>query len=354
MRQGLRKAYVRARIRLALALAKPDSTVRATDTGRPHVFVALAADYGNVGDLAITRAQLQFLERAFPDAVVEAIPISRSVGAIKRLRRSIGPDDVLTLIGGGNTGDLYDDIQYLRELFVRELQATPTISFPQTIEFSDSAYGRWAARRAGKVYNRHERLAIMARDSRSQARALELFPRCQVVLAPDIVLTQDASTPARDRAGILMALRSDLEQALDDGSRSAMLAAVREVGPVRNRDTHVGDVQVGPAEASAVLEEFWQDWRSASVVVTDRLHGMIFAVITGTPCVALDSGTGKVSQFFRDWLEEYPGVSLVRQVDAVAVAGIVAGFEGCEATRSGLGDAFARSFTSCQEAVTAP
>ena len=101
-----------------------------------------------MGDLAITHAQMRLQEQAFPEAIVEPLPILRSIPAIKQLRRTIGDDDVITLIGGGNTGDLYDDIQYLRELFLRSFRDTPTISFPQTIEFSDTPYGRWAKWRA--------------------------------------------------------------------------------------------------------------------------------------------------------------------------------------------------------------
>jgi pyruvyl transferase EpsI len=318
---AIRKAYVRARIRLALARAKPDKTVRSTEPDRPHVFVALAADYGNVGDLAITHAQVHFLSKAFPEAVVEPLPISRTLPAIKQLKRTIGEHDVVTLIGGGNTGDLYDDIQYLRELFVRTFRHTPVISFPQTIEFSDTVYGRWAKWRARRAYNRHRRLSIMARDSRSYELAASMFADCEVVLAPDVVLTLDRSSEPSGRSGVLVALRADLERAIDDDAREAVVSAAADLGTVRSRDTHVGDVRLSLSEADAVLVDYWHDWRSASVVLTDRLHGVIFSVITGTPCVALDSGTGKVGQFYSDWLRDMPGVHLLSSDDADPVAG---------------------------------
>ena len=172
---GLRKLSIRGRLRFALARAREESTLRTSDPGRPHVFLALAADYGNLGDLAITHAQLSFLRRTFPDAVVEEIPISRSLPAIRRLERVIRPDDIITLIGGGNTGDMYDDIQCLRELFIARFPDNQIVSFPQTIEFSRGLYGRYAAKRAIAVYNRHPRLCVVARDSRSFTTAERLF-----------------------------------------------------------------------------------------------------------------------------------------------------------------------------------
>ena len=45
------------------------------------------------------------------------------------------------------------------------------------------------------------------------------------------------------------------------------------------------------------LDEF----RKSKLVVTDRLHGMLFAAITGTPCIALGNSSGKVKGVY-DWL----------------------------------------------------
>lgn len=311
MTSPIRKARIRAGIRVALMKAGEDASVRATEPEKPHVFVCLAADYGNLGDLAITRAQCELLRCTFPDSVVEELPISRTLAAIKRLRRVIGPDDVITLIGGGNTGDMYDDIQYLRELVIQSFPGNRIISFPQTIDFSKSLYGRWARSRAGRVYSAHPDLTVLARDSNSLAEASSLFDHCRVGMAPDVVLTLDESAPAVRREGVLVALRSDLEQALHARDKTAVLAAAGSIGTVRRADTHVGDVRMNRPQANQLLDEFWGDFRAAELVITDRLHGMIFSVITGTPCLALDSGTGKVSRFYRDWLEDFPSIQLV-------------------------------------------
>lgn len=314
----MRKTRTRASLRLALVKATEDESVRSVEPEKPHVFVCLAADYGNLGDLAITRAQIEFLKSATPDSVVEVLPISRSLGAIKRLRRVIRPSDVVTLIGGGNTGDMYDDIQYLRELAIRSFPNNRIISFPQTIDFSASLYGRWARRNARRVYNTHPDLTVLARDSKSRQEGAQLFDDCRVLLAPDVVLTLDESAPALPREGVLLALRSDLEQGLDEKGKAAVFEAASSLGSVRRADTHVGDVRVDAAQAERLLDEFWSQCRSSELMVTDRLHGMIFSVITGTPCLALDSGTGKVSQFYRDWLQNFPGVELITEPQEVS------------------------------------
>lgn len=43
---------------------------------------------------------------------------------------------------------------------------------------------------------------------------------------------------------------------------------------------------------------------ACSVLVTDRLHGMIFAYITGTPCIVMDNKTNKVFGVYEEWLSD--------------------------------------------------
>lgn len=345
MTSDLVKPLLRARLWLAMRNSRKTAGFMGGPDGQ-RIFVALAADYGNVGDLAITYAQIRFLERAFPDAVVEPIPISQTVRTLASMQCTVGPDDIITLIGGGNTGDMYDDIQYLREAFIRTFPETLIISFPQTVDFSSSWYGRWASRRAQRVYASHKRLGFLARDTRSEASAKALFPSVSIEVAPDIVLTVDAIRPKSVREGVLVALRDDLEQGIKEAERRALLSALEEIGQVRRRDTHIGARRIDLAEAEELLEDYWSDWRSADVVVTDRLHGMIFATITDTPCVALDSGTGKVSQFYRDWLRNHAKVQLVDSPEPSVVLDAVRQVQRATAPAPDLAAEFGRRFAA--------
>ena len=47
------------------------------------------------------------------------------------------------------------------------------------------------------------------------------------------------------------------------------------------------------------LEKKFQEFRSREAVITDRLHGMVFAAVTGTPCVALDNVSRKISGVYQ-------------------------------------------------------
>mgnify|MGYP000131626154 FL=1 len=47
-----------------------------------------------------------------------------------------------------------------------------------------------------------------------------------------------------------------------------------------------------------LLKQKIKEFQSAELVITDRLHGMIFAAITGTPCIAFDNFNAKVKKVY--------------------------------------------------------
>ena len=63
-------------------------------------------------------------------------------------------------------------------------------------------------------------------------------------------------------------------------------------------------------EIQKKLEEF----ASARMVITDRLHGMIFAAITQTPCIVLDSLSHKLRGCY-EWLSELDYIRFVDNID---------------------------------------
>ena len=105
------------------------------DTGR-RAFIFLAADYGNIGDLAITGAQRNFLAcYAGVDQVVP-IPISRTAHLIGFIQRNAKPDDLITIVGGGNMGVLYPDIEYLRQWVISSFPHNRIVCFPKTLDWN--------------------------------------------------------------------------------------------------------------------------------------------------------------------------------------------------------------------------
>src|SRR5690606_20530130 len=133
----------------------------------PKVIVALAADYGNLGDVAITKAQTNFIRDAFPNHHILPIYLDEINAYLIPLKKLLIPDDVITIIGGGNMGDLYEGFEEYRRSIIKFFPNNKIISFTQTIDFSETDEGLTSIRKSIKVYSGHNNLHIFAREPQS-------------------------------------------------------------------------------------------------------------------------------------------------------------------------------------------
>ena len=280
------------------------SNFKEYDRDKKKIVVALAADYGNLGDVAITYAQTKFLGIHFPDAEIIDFPISRTFSHMKSLKRIINSNDIITIVGGGNTGDMYDDIEFCRQFVINQFPNNRIICFPQTIDFSDTPSGRKALKKAIKVYGRHKKLSLSAREEKSFNKFSQLFINNRVVMAPDIVLSLDEADLAACREGVTFVLRADGEKSISESLQKELIEKVSAKYSVRFNDTHVNKSRLSVKERKDELDAIWNVFRASELVITDRLHGMIFCAITNTPCIAINNSNKKVAGVYNSWLKE--------------------------------------------------
>ena len=57
------------------------------------------------------------------------------------------------------------------------------------------------------------------------------------------------------------------------------------------------------------------------LVITDRLHGMLFSAITHTPCIAIDNLSRKVSGVY-EWIKALPYVKIIHASATVTITDI--------------------------------
>lgn len=291
---------------LKYALSSSSTMFFKQNTKKKKCIVCLAADYGNLGDVAITYAQSQFLKAILPEHEIVDFPISKTLSNLKSLKRNCTRDDIITIVGGGNMGDLYGDIELLRLMIVKLFPHNRIISFPQTIEYRNPIQNKFLLNLSKRIYNRHKHLLLCAREEVSYSTIKELYPCTKSCLVPDIVMTLDKriDTIQRDHTRITLCLRNDKEKfstALDiEKLRSQILSKGYQV---EVRDTHIGKSKMSLEEREKELKLIWEDIARSRVVITDRLHGMIFAFITRTPAIVLPNNNFKVEQCFK-WIKE--------------------------------------------------
>lgn len=273
--------------------------------------------YSNLGDMAIGVAQKWFLETRFPE---RGVFLYRSWYEMLRpvYQKTIEPEDVLILWGGGNFGSEYPEQEKVRRQIIADFPSNRIVSFPQTIYFEKTPEGQKELALSQTVYGAHPDLYLVAREQASFQNMKEAFPRNHVLLVPDIVLCLRDQKPAVKRSGVLICLRSDREGVFSPAQRKKLAEQCRRWGEVSVTDMY-GPAYMTMEQREREVERKLAEFRRSEAVVTDRLHGMIFAALTGTPCVVLPNYNGKIQATYR-WIKSLPYLRLVQTTEEVAPA----------------------------------
>ncbi|WP_445384804.1 polysaccharide pyruvyl transferase family protein [Robiginitalea sp. IMCC44478] len=284
-----------------------------------NIYIFLAADYGNLGDAAITYAQHKFLKQHFPDYSIHEIPISCTLEGIAAVKKTITPGDIVTTVGGGNMGDLYPMIETFRQLVIQYFPDNLIVSFPQTVDFKENKSGEYALKKAIKLYSNHPRLVLLAREAKTYQFFREHFKKNHSFLVPDIVMTLKPSMESGQRAGVLICLRNDKEKKLNPDQEKSLLDLV-EKEFVRHtfRDTHIGGSGLPLIKRTKELFAIWKDFKNSQLIITDRLHGMIFAFITNTPALVFLNNNHKIQSSY-EWIKNSGNIHLMKEFDETKI-----------------------------------
>ena len=274
--------------------------------GRGNIVIFGTPEHGNIGDHAIVLAEREFFKKHFPGRTVVEIPqgLDRPVAA------RLG-----AVHGGGFLGNLWLPANYVQKNYLENFPNRRIVLFPNTIFFEEKGGWRREIAETRAAYRAHGDLHVFIRDKSIDFLKKEILgedsPRAHG--APDIVLSLDRSAPKFERAGVLLCFRADKEKVLPDAAVAELEARLRERGERASRTDTVVPYAV-PAEVREFeVERKFDEFRRARLVITDRLHGMIFAAITGTPCIALNNSSGKVEGVWSLWLRHLDYVKFVRE-----------------------------------------
>lgn len=258
--------------------------------------------FDNLGDHAIayvTERLLRAICADSPSFQVFVVEGWDTDDAILSLKRVAGPDDIIICQGGGNFGNLYDFAEVFRRKVLRSFKNNRIIIMPQTLFYSDDESGKRECEADKRAIKDCRDITIFARDKKSYELMRELFDAdiCQL---HDVVSLYDASYLSNDnRSGIVVCLRSDKESALS-GKEKIQIIQLCENNAERVIVTDTcTKYDIASKEREAVLKKKLSLFGSTKLVVTDRLHGMIFSVITKTPCIVLGNNHHKVYETYR-------------------------------------------------------
>ncbi|MEZ8415781.1 polysaccharide pyruvyl transferase family protein [Vibrio splendidus] len=309
------KLIYRVQIVLSFFYRKP---VKEYVNGKKNIFVLLSTDYSNLGDHALTYSHIKYIEREFPEANIVEILVSDTLSHLYSIRELISEGDILTLKGGGNIG-----IEYFREeLYRRKIITTfcdnKVIIFPQTIYFPDTKFGVKQKNITFDIFKSASNLILATRDHFSFEQVENIMGK-RVVLTPDIVLSLPIENNNLKRNGALTAMRDDIEGVLSAQEKNKLYDIIKANYKSFIISDTTTDYPISIEMRESELKKIWFDFGSAELVITDRLHGMIFAYLTGTPCIVLKTYNHKVIGQYK-WLENSDNIMMVDSISEVKVA----------------------------------
>ena len=280
-------------------------------------------EYTNLGDSAIAIAQMLFLEKCgYPRKNIKEFTQSDYIQNSVIINKYINKRYLICGIGGGNLGNQWYNEELFRYSFIDAFPDNPIISFPQTVFFTDDEEGRLAIEESKKHYDAHNNLTIIAREKKSYKLLNDLYHHPTKLLTPDIVLSTtmgDYGVTVNNRSGGLLVLRNDVEKQMSDSDREEIIRSLNENGIAFRVTDMDSNEPVTKENRKDLVRKKLQEFADAEFVITDRLHGMVFAAITETPCIVFSNYNQKVKGTY-EWISCLPYIKYARDVrDSLSV-----------------------------------
>ncbi len=262
------------------------------------VFLIMTPEHDNLGDQALALSETRMLSKLGIDYIEltgEKLDDIRRLGWLKVMNGR-----TIFFNGGGYLGTLwFYSEQKLRDILKENKRSTICI-LPNTIYYENDDWGKREREKSVHLYGAHKKLFLYAREKISFEQMRELYKN--VKLMPDMVLTMDESQGQRERKGCLLCLRGDCEKTRTEEEEREVL---RQAKTIFADDVGYTDMRAGytvlPDDRERELSKKFKQFKEAQLVITDRLHGMIFCAITATPCIVLESKSHKIRGCY-EWI----------------------------------------------------
>lgn len=280
----------------------------------PQFFLFLTPEHGNLGDHAILLAEREFFRYYFQDMDLKEVTEWEWMNFhLLDYSKIISEEDVIFIQGGGNFGDLWRNGGWIRQI-VETFPNNKIVLLPNTLTYCGN--NEETMKQDAEFYRKQKNVYFFARERDSYEKMCRLHYRDDSYLGyyPDMVLWGRNKTHEKRANTALLCMRSDVEKVLDEKT----VDRIKEIFKHRNinyRETNTMlERDIFEMQREALVDRKLEEFSEAAFVVTDRLHGMIFATIMGVPCIAFNNFTGKVEGVYQ-WLKELPYVHYVENMD---------------------------------------
>lgn len=290
--------------------------------GEERFLIFLTPAYENLGDQAIYLAEKEFLKRNFSEKSPLGITGELYRKFRDEIKQYITERDIIMVTGGGFLGSLWSEENTAFLNIVEDFQDNPILVFPQTVYFHQDEEGKHLVMKMRQVLKGHRKIFFCARDKATYNIMLEnnLIEKEKIALLPDMVTFLDEvqkNYQIEIQPKVLFCLRNDPEKISHGNILDQITKKITENHLEIEYSDTVKEAKLYEKEMVKKISAKWSLFAKYRLIVTDRLHGMLFATILGRPCIVLDNCSGKVEGTYQ-WLSYLDYVKFVREGDNVS------------------------------------
>lgn len=273
------------------------------------IYLLGTAIHTNLGDHLITLAEIEFLMDIYPEKTVIEVPTEMYQVYRERLMNALSDKDLIFINGGGWMGNLWPKEELLIQDMVTSFKNNRLVIFPQTIYFdiSKAPYAELIISEK-KSFESCTRLLLTVREQQSFIFTKENYSNINTLLIPDITLyiyeklSYLRNIPKNN--SVKYCLREDRENCRKTNIEGLLFPLLQQRGMKTGKITTMSKHRVSESKRKEQLMKRLTEFAKCKMIVTDRLHGMIFSYLVGTPCIVLDNKTKKVSGVYNSWLSK--------------------------------------------------
>lgn len=275
----------------------------------------LSPQYLNYGDHIIAQSEFEYIKKVSGKAPLD-VNYTFFESWEDKVKSTIKKDDVLWVTGGGYIGDLWPESHNMVERVLEIFPENIIVFAPQTTFFE--GVNSESAKRFLEKVNSHGKCIFFSREKNTFDLLGDLGVKS--VMTPDFALFSQIDDSDWCDEYIAFCIRADLESVISEKERKTLENNLKKYNkPFHHILMAKQHCEIPAWSRGFFIKRKMKEYSRSSVVITDRLHSMVFCCLCGVPCVALDNKSKKISGVY-EWVKELDYIEYVDSFELVEAA----------------------------------
>lgn len=269
-----------------------------SNSSKQNIIMLGTPVHGNLGDQAIVVAEKKFFSKlGFSKNTIFEFQTDTLNQYYESILKSLTRFSVVIIDGGGNLGSYWPNEHERIMRILSLVDNCPIIMFPETIYYSKDDFEQNFLLSDLPIFSKASNCLYMLRDKQSYDFFENHLKLTKHIYVPDIVfsLKSESRKKKKNTKKIAFIFRSDKEKAVGDNEIAVLKDFLRQKGySIESLNTISRRKRISKVSREKEIIHLFKKISKAELVVTDRLHGMIFSYVNNTKCFSLNNLNKKV------------------------------------------------------------